>query len=125
MYYGEFRDWDDVVGNFGINETDQDKLVLFAAYDTPSYEGYAMVVYVQNGKFYLADGSHCSCFGLEDQWKPEEMPLKALLKMADEGLGMLNDYNLEFRNSLRIVQELKIEGLAPRDAQTLLKLALA
>lgn len=124
MYYGEFNCWEDVSSQFSINETDQDKVVLFAAYDVPNYEGYAMVIYIQNGKFYIVEGSHCSCYGLENEWTPDEMPLEALLRMADSGLGMLNKYNLEFKKSIRFIQELDLKNINPSDIQLVLKLAL-
>ena len=125
MYYGEFDNWEDVAGNFGIDETSNDKVVLFAAYDVDGYDGSATVVFVRNGTFYIVEGGHCSCYGLEGQWEPDEMPLEGLLRMTDEGYGVLHYFEKEFKAALRCVQELKIEGLAPRDAQTLLKLALA
>ena len=45
---------------------------LWAADDTSEYEGYADVIYRVGDRFYWASGSHCSCYGLEDQWSPEE-----------------------------------------------------
>ena len=123
MYYGDFSCWDDLVCQFGLSNRNQDDIVvLFAAYDVPDYDGYATVVYVQNGKFYLVEGAHCSCYGLEDQWDPEEMPLEALLQMANEGLGLLSNYNNQFKDALRIVQELGLVEADPSDAQLALKL---
>lgn len=124
MYYGEFTCLNDIVSNFNItNQKVDDMVVLFAAYNFEYYDGFALVIYVQNGKFYIVEGSHCSCFGLEDQWNPDEMPIEALLHMADKGLGMLNDYKSEFKDSLRIVQELGLVEVDPSDAQLALKLA--
>ena len=122
MYYGNWTCWEDVANDYEIH--DQDVVVLFAAYDTPDYEGYATVVFVENGKFYYVGGSHCSCYGLEGQWVPEEMPYEALLHMATEGLGMLHDYNDEFTKSLRVVRELGIDKIGAEEAQLALKLAL-
>jgi len=123
MYYGNFTCWNDVVDNFGIRDQNiDDVVVLFAAYDYECYDGFATVIYVQNGKFYFVHGSHCSCYGLEDQWDPDEMPLEALLHMADKGLGVLNNYNKEFKDNLRIVHELGLVEVDPFDAQLALKL---
>lgn len=46
-------------------------VVIAAAYSYEDYSGYAAVVYVHDGVMYEVYGSHCSCSGLEDQWKPE------------------------------------------------------
>lgn len=113
MYYGEFTSWTDVCNEFGIGM--KEPTVLFAAYDLPDYDGYSTVVYVKDGKFYYVQGSHCSCYGLEDQWDPEEMPLKVLLHMATEGLGMLNQYSGEFARAMEIVMALGIDDSLTTD----------
>jgi hypothetical protein len=59
--------------------------VLLASYGTPSYEGYAFVLFERDGKLYEVDGSHCSCYGLEGQWEPEETNVEALLHRLDKG----------------------------------------
>jgi hypothetical protein len=52
--------------------------VLFASYGGVYYEGDAIVIYRQDDALYEVHGSHCSCYGLEDQWKPEETTVAAL-----------------------------------------------
>lgn len=52
--------------------------VLFASYGRQDYTGDALVLYRKGGKLYEAHGSHCSCYGLEDQWAPEETTVEAL-----------------------------------------------
>lgn len=84
MFYGEFTNATDVFNSFQV-EDHQGKVIIFAAYDCQDYEGYAKVVFVENGKLYMVSGSHCSCYGLEDQWDPEEMPIVALKKIALDG----------------------------------------
>lgn len=63
--------------------------IVYANYDTPSYEGYALIVFKKDGKLYENNDSHCSCYGLED-WEPEATTVEAL-KMrkghAGEGLS--------------------------------------
>ena len=59
--------------------------VLLASYGTPSYEGYAFVLFERDGKLYEVNGSHCSCYGLEGQWEPEETNVEALLHRLDKG----------------------------------------
>src|ERR1700756_4478230 len=61
--------------------------VLFASYGGGSYEGDALVIFKHDGKLYEVNGSHCSCYGLEGQWKPEETSVEALAmrkKKTDE-----------------------------------------
>lgn len=53
-------------------------VVIAAAYSYEDYCGYASVVYVHDGVVYEVHGSHCSCYGLEDQWKPEQANIAEL-----------------------------------------------
>jgi hypothetical protein len=55
-----------------------DEEILFASYGGVAYEGDATVIFERGGKLFEAHGTHCSCFGLEDQWKPEETSWAAL-----------------------------------------------
>lgn len=66
---------------------------MFAAYENESYEGYALVIFSKEGKLYEVNGSHCSCYGLEDQWSPEETSLDAL-RMRKYSYGNMQ-YDLE------------------------------
>jgi len=52
--------------------------VLFAYYNYEDYSGSAFVVFMLNGLLFEVHGSHCSCYGLEDQWAPEETSWEAL-----------------------------------------------
>ena len=38
----------------------------------------------KNGQLYEVNGGHCSCYGLEDQWHPEETNLEAIKFRLDE-----------------------------------------
>jgi hypothetical protein len=53
--------------------------ILYANYSSGCYEGSALVVLKKEGKLYEVNGSHCSCFGLENQWEPELTTKAALL----------------------------------------------
>lgn len=46
--------------------------ILVASYMNEGYSGSAFVLYRKDGKLYEVNGSHCSCYGLEGQWGPEE-----------------------------------------------------
>ncbi len=62
-----------------------DEQILFASYGGASYEGDAFVLYEREGKLYEVSGGHCSCFGLEGQWKPEETAWAALAMRKRDG----------------------------------------
>lgn len=101
VYEGEFNSWQDVMNGFGDYRKPlklEEPLYVFAIYDTPSYEGYATVVYSYDGvDFYMVEGSHCSCYGLENQWSPTLHSIEELKKMnttyAVESSDLKNEYN--------------------------------
>jgi hypothetical protein len=70
-----------------VNEKPEfkDAEILLASYGTPSYEGYAFVLFRRDGKLYEVNGSHCSCYELEGQWEPEETTVDALRHRIAEG----------------------------------------
>ena len=59
--------------------------VLLAYYCYESYEGDAFVLFEKDGQLFEVNGGHCSCYGLEGQWEPEETTREALLKRLDDG----------------------------------------
>jgi hypothetical protein len=71
----------------------KDAEILLASYGTPSYEGYAFVLFRREGKLYEVNGSHCSCYGLEGQWDPEETTVEALRHRVNEGTLGKGDYD--------------------------------
>lgn len=64
--------------------------ILLASYSYENYSGDAFVLFRREGKFYEVNGSHCSCYGLEGQWEPEEVTIDALRYRLEEG-GMGKD----------------------------------
>ena len=52
--------------------------ILFASYSYADYSGDAWVLFEKDGKLYEVNGGHCSCYGLEGQWEPEEVNLKEI-----------------------------------------------
>lgn len=66
-------------GDFPSTFPTEDELI-FASYGGGAYEGDATLVWKRDGKFYEAHGSHCSCYGLEGQFNPEETSLAALAR---------------------------------------------
>lgn len=87
IYYGNWDNMQEMCNDFGIklNEV-KNAEILLAYYDNEDYEGYAFVLFKQDGKLYEVNGSHCSCHGLSEssydggntQWEPEETSIEAL-----------------------------------------------
>lgn len=84
VYEGAFDSWADVCREFQevIDLPDE---VLLAVYDCELYEGYANVIYRQADRYYWVHGSHCSCYGLEEQWDPEEYSADLLIEALRRG----------------------------------------
>ena len=90
IYNGNFQSWDDVAREFGdtwdtpLNIPEPD--VLYAEYDIDGYEGSAWVIYRDEDKYFLVEGGHCSCYGLEGQWNPEECTKETLIGLLDRSM---------------------------------------
>jgi hypothetical protein len=82
VYEDLFPDWDTVRSEFRDGVPEVEPTHVYADYDYDDYSGWAIVAYTNDGKtFYVNEGSHCSCYGLEGQWDPTEMTTPALEKM--------------------------------------------
>lgn len=121
MFYGEFSNEGDVCKEFQIDSVDG--VIIFAAYEIDGYEGSADVIYVSNGKFFHVSGSHCSCYGLENQWEPEEMPVEALKHVIQKGYGPLRNLAGPLADALEYIETLNLEGASPHAIQVAAKLA--
>jgi hypothetical protein len=76
--------------------------ILFASYGTDNYSGDAFVLFEKNGKLYEVNGSHCSCYGLEGQFEPEETTLEAIEMRLTKGTMGVDDYSdNEFATELK------------------------
>lgn len=76
--------------------------ILFASYGYGDYSGQAFVLFEESGKLYEVNGQHCSCYGLEGQWEPEETTLEALKYRLENGnFGKSNDYDNDFADELK------------------------
>lgn len=73
MYIDGFIDAEDILKQF---EAPADALLdanlLYAKYKYESYEGSAFILFTKDDKMWEVHGSHCSCYGLEGQWDPQE-----------------------------------------------------
>lgn len=76
--------------------------ILFASYGYANYSGNAFVLFEKEGKLFEVNGGHCSCYGLEGQFDPEETTLEALRHRLIEGKMGQDDYSdNEFANELK------------------------
>lgn len=76
--------------------------ILLASYTYECYSGDAFVLFRKDGKYFEVNGGHCSCYGLEDQWEPEEASLDELYHRTTK--GTLGNYeNNEFANELKAI----------------------
>ncbi len=96
VYFGSFGGVEDIINGFCIPESELEGMkIIYAAYDCEYYEGYAHVIFLDNGTLYEAHGSHCSCNDLSDQWEPEETSVTALLarpNVSDQAKANLREY---------------------------------
>jgi len=91
IFWGEWGDVEDIEANFEKPGCLDGAEVLHAAYTGydcwSDYEMEAVVVFTRDGKLWEVNGSHCSCMGLEGQWRPEEAVAKALAMRRGKGSG--------------------------------------
>ena len=86
VFDGDFDDEQDVMGAFQVDENElKGAFILYANYDIDGYEGSAFVLFSRDGQLYEVHGSHCSCYGLEGQWEPEETTVDALVHCIKNG----------------------------------------
>jgi hypothetical protein len=87
--------------------------VLLASYCYENYSGDAFVLFERGGKLFEVHGAHCSCYGLEYQWSPEETTIEALRHRLDKGsLGRDDWSGNQFAHELRVV----LDSISDRDA---------
>lgn len=102
IYYGDWTSRSDVEKDFEV-ELGGDIDILVASYEIDGYEGHAFVLFRQDGKLFEVNGSHCSCYGLEDQWAPEETSLAAILTRKQHTYGALKVSGVQ--EALEAIQE--------------------
>ncbi len=99
-YRNEFSSWADVVSEFSEGcpgfqwgssvkcikgaPAKEPEEVLWADYETEGYDGSALVIYRQGDKVFEVSGSHCSCYGLEGQWEPEEYDIATYIAAVEK-----------------------------------------
>jgi hypothetical protein len=94
-FYGNWSSIEDMAHNFEVPvDTFNGCEILFATYDYGSYDGSAYVIFQKDNKFFEVEASHCSCYGLEQQWipgeiVPEQLAKRSLYKAAPETIKAL------------------------------------
>lgn len=81
--YDGFSDWENVAYEFQADIGPEPEFI-YARYVQPPYEGIATIIFRRDGKWWLVYASHCSCYGLEDQWAPQEFFPEVHLAAKDE-----------------------------------------
>jgi hypothetical protein len=87
------HDWEDsqldgMKSDFRIDDAPLEGAeVLVASYTYEDYSGSAYVLFEKNGHLFEVHGSHCSCYGLEDQWEPEAVTREAILRRLKGSWG--------------------------------------
>jgi hypothetical protein len=84
VFLGNFECVDDVESAFESGDLSHVEILL-AWYGYGSYDGSAFVLFRDGDKLYEVNGSHCSCYGLEDQWEPEETSVAELKHRVEHG----------------------------------------
>ncbi|EPC8411017.1 hypothetical protein ACR3AM_005425 [Bacillus thuringiensis] len=115
---GEFYGWDEgrtgadlIAHHFEEKEEYIGSLqILLASYDVEGCEGDAFVLFLEDGKMYEVHGSHCSCFGLENQWSPEEVTIEELEFRLKNGGGS-NAWRLELLLVLENLKDIQTEAI--------------
>jgi len=108
VFVGDFENESQVFGSFEVSDKEKAEYkILFASYDTPSYDGYAWGLCIKKGTADLLEfsGSHCSCYGLEGQFTPEPVVLAELQQRLTKGTFGDDAYKKEAIEFLGITNE--------------------
>lgn len=99
VYLGAFGSWDDIESGFQIKMKEPSR--VFAVYDHDSYDGRALVIFEKKGRYFFVTGSHCSCYGLEDQW--DDAP-DSFTKCQFRKLVMQSEFGLMHQYRTKILE---------------------
>lgn len=107
VFLNNFKNEQDVFDEFRHTKTDEK--ILFAWYGDGSWSGAAFVLFSKDGKLFEVNASHCSCYGLEDQWDPEETTADELrYRMKNGSLGS-DDSSYDGENFAPVLEKLLSE----------------
>lgn len=79
-----------LINQYCAKESDLEDLEILVAYESVGSWGcdsssFFLLRNRTKGKLYENHGSHCSCYGFEGQYKPEETEIKSLGFRGDKG----------------------------------------
>lgn len=113
LYTGSFSSRLEIEKEYNI-QLDPDIEILVAWYGVGNYEGESFVLFRQNGKLFEVNASHCSCYGLEDKWEPEETSVAALILRFKPGGQFAyagDEERIQFSQEMRhVIAMLKQDG---------------
>ena len=88
VYVGNWSCLEDMLKDFCIDKSVVEGFeVLYAWYEYEDYSGSAFVLLKKGDTLYEVNGSHWSCYGLEEQFELEETNIEALLKRQHYGVN--------------------------------------
>ncbi|MNC28629.1 hypothetical protein D3C75_768460 [compost metagenome] len=97
IFMHQFQSKQDICDEFSVPPATLDACnILLAYYHVGDYgcDSSAFVLYEKGGVLYEVNADHCSCYGLEGQWGPEETNIAALDHRATHGsLGNVGGYD--------------------------------
>ncbi len=111
VYYDLFESWEDVQREFDMKEPEPE--VLFAAYECENYSGDSLLIFKREGQLFTVHGSHCSCYGLEEQWDPEDSSpevVRRMVELANSEWAWEHDLKVRHKDALLEVCDLLEAG---------------
>ncbi|WEM34432.1 hypothetical protein [Xanthomonas phage X1] len=117
IFMGSWSDREDMIADFchydgegreRVKNYLDDAQIILAYYESSGYEGDAFVLFRKWGKYYEVSGGHCSCYGLEGQFEPEETTLEAIVHRLEHGdLGREYSWNKSEKGANKFADELE------------------
>lgn len=98
MYLEGFSDVEHIFSEYQLTDAQKEfvKQIVYGVYTQEDYEGSSQVVFIgSDNKLYEVNASHCSCYGLEEQWEPEETSLEYFLERQERNAYVDTNLMLE------------------------------
>lgn len=101
-----------MMADFYISEKEiQGAEILLASYTYEDYSGSAFVLFRREGKWFEVNGSHCSCYGLENQWEPEEVRPRELYHRITKGTFGFGEFSDPLLSLLKEHPSVRLDSL--------------
>lgn len=86
----DWSTWKDLTGVAAMEDSFETSLEghrpLYCVYEIDGYEGSSKVYTENNGRLMFNESWHCSCYGLEGMWRPEEYIPDQLRRLMESTL---------------------------------------